>query len=261
VIAVGQVRTAIVTGAAKGLGAGIAGRLASDGLSVVCVDVLDPEPVLASLPVRDGAAHMAVVCDVSDTRAVERVVADVLERDGRVDVLVNNAAVLQPIEPVVATADEVLDRVLAVNLRGTLAFSRAVGTSMIDRRSGRIVNISSQVGKAPWPGHGVYAASKAGVIALTQAMALEVAQYGVYVNCICPGTMDTDQMRGGFRYRAEKLGVSVESLIAEERDAIPLGRLGQPEDAAAMVAWLASEEASFSTGAVFNLTGGQCTGF
>jgi NAD(P)-dependent dehydrogenase (short-subunit alcohol dehydrogenase family) len=186
---------------------------------------------------------------------------DVDARWQRLDVLVNNAAILQPVEPVVATADDVLDRVLAVNLRGTFAFSRAVARTMIDRRSGRIVNISSQVGKAPWPGHGAYAASKAGVIALTQAMALEVAEYGVYVNCICPGTMDTDQMRGGFNYRAEKLGVSVESLIAEERAAIPVGRLGQPEDAAAMVAWLASDEASFSTGAVFNLTGGQCTGF
>jgi NAD(P)-dependent dehydrogenase (short-subunit alcohol dehydrogenase family) len=256
-----EARTAIVTGAAKGLGAGIARRLATDGLSVVCVDVLDPASVVKSLPVNDGAAHMRAVCDVSDTAAVERVVDMVLERDGKVDVLVNNAAILQPIEPVVATPDEVLDRVYSVNLRGTFAFSRAVGRAMIDRRSGRIVNISSQVGKAPWPGHGAYAASKAGVIALTQAMALEVAQYGVYVNCICPGSMDTDQMRGGFTYRAQNLGVSLESLIAEERDAIPLGRLGQPEDAAAMVAWLASDEASFSTGAVFNLTGGQCTGF
>jgi NAD(P)-dependent dehydrogenase (short-subunit alcohol dehydrogenase family) len=261
VIPVGEVRTAIVTGAAKGLGTGIARRLASDGLAVACVDVLDTAPVVAALPVHDGVAHMAAICDVADTAAVERVVGEVLERAGRIDVLVNNAAILQPIEPVVATADDVLDRVLAVNLRGTFAFSRAVARTMIDRRSGRIVNISSQVGKAPWPGHGAYAASKAGVIALTQAMALEVAEYGVYVNCICPGTMDTDQMRGGFNYRAEKLGVSVESLIAEERAAIPVGRLGQPEDAAAMVAWLASDEASFSTGAVFNLTGGQCTGF
>jgi NAD(P)-dependent dehydrogenase (short-subunit alcohol dehydrogenase family) len=257
----GDVRTAIVTGAAKGLGAGIARRLAADGHSVACVDVVNPGEVVAALPTPDGASHLSLIADVSDSAAVERVVAQVLKRDGRIDVLVNNAAVLQPIEPVVATTDEVLERVLAVNLRGTFAFSRAVGRAMIDQRRGRIVNISSQVGKVPWPGHGAYAASKAGVIALTQAMALELAEYGIYVNCICPGTMDTDQMRGGFAYRAEKLGVDIQALIADERAAIPLGRLGQPEDAAAMVAWLASDDASFSTGAVFNLTGGQCTGF
>jgi 3-oxoacyl-[acyl-carrier protein] reductase/sorbitol-6-phosphate 2-dehydrogenase len=252
-------RVALVTGAAKGLGAGIAERLAEDGATVVCADVLDAGPTVARL--RDGAPHEAVVLDVARTADVDRVVAAVLDRLGAIDVLVNNAAIAHPVRPLLDLDDEAVARVFAVNVGGTIACSRAVGRAMRDRGSGRIVNIASQVGKVPWPGHAAYSASKAAVIALTQAMALELAADGVMVNCICPGTMDTDQMRGGFADTARQLGRERDELIAEKAASMPMGRLGTPRDAGAMVAFLASEDASFTTGATFNLTGGESVAF
>lgn len=254
-------RVAIVTGAAKGLGAGVARRLAHDGASVICLDVLDPRPAVQRLEVVGGAQHTGAQVDISVSEDVEALVARVLDRYGAIDALVNNAAVAQPVQPLVDTSDEVVERVLAVNVRGTIACSRAVGRAMRERGRGRIVNVASQVGRVPWPGQAVYAASKAAVIALTQAMALELVGSGVIVNCICPGTMATDQMRGGFRDRAKMLGRDVEELIEEKARSMPLGRMGTPEDLAAMVAWLLSEEASFTVGAFLNLTGGECIAF
>jgi 3-oxoacyl-[acyl-carrier protein] reductase len=252
----------IVTGAAKGLGAGIAGRLAADGAIVACADVLEAEALVAELPApRDGEAHLAAVLDVSDTGAVDTFVETVHARFGRLDGLVNNAAVIQPRLELTETPDEVIDRILAVNLRGTIACARAAGRIMREQGRGRIVNFSSLVAKAPWPELAVYAASKAGVVAVTQAMALELASSGVLVNCVCPGTMDTDQMRGGFAEVAARRGIDLDQAVAEKAREMPLGRLGTPEDAAALVAWLLSDQASFSTGATFNLTGGESVAF
>lgn len=252
---------AIVTGAAKGLGAGVARRLAHDGASVICVDTLDPRPTVQRLEVVGAARHMAAQLDISVSDDVESLVANVLDRYGAIDALVNNAAVAQGVQPLIDTPDDVVERVLSVNVRGTVACLRAVGRGMRERGSGRIVNIASQVGRVPWPGQAVYAASKAAVIALTQAVALELAGSGVVVNCICPGTMATDQMRGTFRDRAQMLGRDAEELIEEKARSMPLGRMGTPEDLAAMVAWLLSEEASFTVGAFLNLTGGECIAF
>jgi NAD(P)-dependent dehydrogenase (short-subunit alcohol dehydrogenase family) len=195
--------------------------------------------------------------DVAESRAVTALVESVLARYGQIDVLVNNAAITHPMQPIVDISDDVIDHVFAVNVRGTIACSRAVGRAMCARGSGRIINIASQLGKAPWPGHAVYSASKAAVIALTQASALELAPNGVIVNCICPGTLVTDQMRATFADKARASGRDVNELIDEAAKAMPLGRMGKPEDVAALVAWLASEEASFIVGAAINLTGGE----
>jgi NAD(P)-dependent dehydrogenase (short-subunit alcohol dehydrogenase family) len=255
-------RVALVTGAAKGLGAGIAQRLAEEGATVLCGDVLDAGPVAGRLPRRKASPpHESITLDIAETGAVERVVADALRRHGHIDVLVNNAAIAHRVAPVLDLDDATIDHVFAVNVRGTIACSRAVGRAMRERGSGRIINIASQVGKAPWAGHGAYSASKAAVIALTQAMALELAATGVFVNCICPGTMATDQMRGGFADTARQLGRDADELIAEKAASMPFGRMGTPADAGAMVAWLASADASFTTGATFNLTGGESVAF
>jgi NAD(P)-dependent dehydrogenase (short-subunit alcohol dehydrogenase family) len=255
-------RFAIVTGAAQGLGQGIAVRLASDGATVICVDILDASATtdMIASTVGDDRAWAAQV-DVSITDEVENLVKAVLDRHGAIDILVNNAAVMQPIMDVTETDDATIDRVLAVNLRGVIAFSRPVGRHMRERRYGRIINISSQVGKVAWPGIAVYSAAKAAVIALTQAMGLELAPFGVFVNSICPGTMDTAQARYTFQNQAVKVGRLVEDLVREKQQAMPLRRLGSPQDAAAMVAWLASDEATFTVGAALNLTGGEFVGF
>jgi NAD(P)-dependent dehydrogenase (short-subunit alcohol dehydrogenase family) len=255
-------RVAIVTGAAKGLGAGIAHRLAAEGARVACADILDTEELVAALTLpAAGGEHLSGTVDVSSVQQVERFVSRVVERHGRIDVLVNNAATIQPLAPLLETPDDVVERVLAVNVRGVFSFARAAGQFMREQGAGRIVNIGSLVAKDPWPGLAVYAASKAAVIALTQAMALELAASGVLVNCVCPGTMDTDQMRSSFEGIARERGVSIEQAIAEKRASMPLGRLGTAADAAAIVAWLASDEASFTTGATINLTGGESVVF
>jgi NAD(P)-dependent dehydrogenase (short-subunit alcohol dehydrogenase family) len=122
---------------------------------------------------------------------------------------------------------------------------------------GRIITVASQVAVVPWPGIGVYAASKAAVISLTKTLAVELVPYNVIVNCILPGTMETDQMRQTMGEESQVTGVDLNQLIESQRQKMPLGRMGSPDDAASLAAWLASDEASFSVGGVFDLTGGE----
>jgi NAD(P)-dependent dehydrogenase (short-subunit alcohol dehydrogenase family) len=241
-------RVALVTGAARGLGEGIAEAFAREGAVVVCADVIDASQVAESLPAAaDGRRGRAVHLDVTDTREVEDTVLSVVAEYGSLDVL---ASMLD-------TTDEVIDRVFAVNVRGVIACSRAAGRAMAERGWGRIINTASQVGKVAWPGWGMYSASKAAVIAVTQVMALELAPHGVTVNCICPGTMLTDMTRTGFGASAQAAGRDVEEMLREKAESIPLGRLGSPEDMGCMAVFIASDEARYTTGAAFNLTGGE----
>ena len=251
-------RVALVTGASRGLGEGIARAFAREGAVVVCADVIDASAVADSLPPgSDGRRSRAVNLDVTDTGQVEETVSSIVDEYGSLDVLANNAGVAQPIASMLDTTDEIIDRVFAVNVRGVIACSRAAGRAMADKGWGRIINTASQVGKVAWPGWGTYSASKAAVIAVTQVMALELAPHGVTVNCICPGTMLTDMTRTGFGAAAEETGRPLEELLREKAESIPLGRLGAPEDMGNMAAWIASEDARYTTGAAFNLTGGE----
>jgi NAD(P)-dependent dehydrogenase (short-subunit alcohol dehydrogenase family) len=251
-------RVALVTGAARGLGEGIARAFAREGAVVICAAGLDAGPVAESLPASpDGRRGRAIHLDVTDTPAVEAAVTALLEEFGSVDILANNAGVAQPIATMLETEDDVIDRVFAVNVRGMIACSRAAGRAMKEKRWGRIVNTASQVGKSAWPGWGTYSASKAAVIAVTQVMALELAPYHVTVNAICPGTMVTDMMRTGFGEAARAAGRDVAEMIQEKADSIPLGRMGTADDIGNMAAWIASDEACYTTGAAFNLTGGE----
>jgi 3-oxoacyl-[acyl-carrier protein] reductase/sorbitol-6-phosphate 2-dehydrogenase len=251
-------RIALVTGSARGLGEGIARALAREGAVVVCADVLDAAPVVETLgPSPDGRRGRAVALDVTDSTRVGRVVQEIVDEYGSLDILANNAGVAQPVADVVDTPTEVIDRVFAVNVKGLVNCSQAAGRIMREQRSGRIVNTASQVGKSAWPGWGIYSASKAAVIAITQVMALELAPFGVTVNCICPGTMVTDMMRTGFGQAADAAGRDVEELIREKAESIPLGRMGTGDDIGNMAAWIASDEACYTTGAAFNLTGGE----
>jgi len=255
-------RVAVVTGSARGLGEGIARALAGEGALVVCADLRDADAVASDLPAAaDGRAAEAVKLDVTDTAQVERTFSAIAERHGALDILVNNAGVAQPIADVVDTPDEVVDRVFAVNVKGVLACSRAAGRVMREQRRGRIVNTASQVGKSAWPGWGVYSMSKACVIAMTQVLALELAPYDVTVNCICPGTMRTDMTWTGFGEAAKQIDRDRDEMLEEKAASIPLRRLGTPEDMGRMVAWIASDDASYTTGAAFNLTGGEAVFF
>ena len=251
-------RVALVTGAGGGLGGGIAAALAERGATVLCADIRDAGSVADTLP--RGRGH-AVTLDVTDSAQVDRAIGELVREYGRLDLLVNNAGIAQQPTPLLDTPDDVIERVLNVNVKGVLYCSRAAVRVMIGGRSGRIINISSQAGKCGAPNWAVYSASKAAVIAATQALALEVAQHSITVNCICPGPMLTEMTRASIRVEAEEKGENEAEMLAKRGRSLPVGRFGTPEDVGAMVAWIASDDSAFTTGASFNLTGGESVFF
>jgi len=225
-------RTAIVTGGLQGVGAAIVKRLEASGAKALVWD----------LAAKTGAV------DVSDAAAVERATAKALADLGRIDVLVNNAGVAGLNLPTVDYPVEEWERVLRVNLTGPFLCCRAVAPHMVERKYGRIVNIASIAGKEGNPNAVAYSASKAGVIALTKSLGKELARTGVLVNCVTPAAAKTaifDQM--------------TEEHISYMLSKIPMNRFVTVEEIAALVCWLASEDCSFSTGAVFDISGGRAT--
>ena len=225
-------RTAIVTGGLQGIGAAIAKRLEGSGATVRLWDLAaKKDPV-----------------DVSDAAAVERAAKKALADLGTIDVLVNNAGVAGLNVPVVDYSVEEWERVLKVNLTSQFLCCRALAPHMVKRKYGRIVNIASIAGKEGNPNAAAYSASKAGVIALTKSLGKELAQTGVLVNCVTPAAAKTaifDQM--------------TEQHINYMLSKIPMNRFVTVEEIASLVCWLASEDCSFSTGAVFDISGGRAT--
>jgi 3-oxoacyl-[acyl-carrier protein] reductase len=216
----------IVTGGAGGLGAAIAERLRQDGFDVVAADL--PE------------------LDVTDHESIDAFVAGVLDRHGRLDVLVNNAGVAGPSAPVDVYPVDAWRRVLEVNLTGTFLCTRRCIPPMRERGYGRIVNIASIAGKEGNPNMAAYSASKAGVIALTKSAGKELARSGILVNCVVPAVFDTGLTHAASADEGELFAARV-----------PMGRMGRPEELAELVAWLASDRCSFSTGASYDISGGR----
>jgi NAD(P)-dependent dehydrogenase (short-subunit alcohol dehydrogenase family) len=240
-------RVAIVTGAAGALGTAMCERLVRDGLRVVVADLaLDPAEALARRLDPSGDVALAVAADVTSYPSVEAMVAAALAWAGRIDILVNNAGIGEGLIPTWEMPLETWQRTIDVDLTGVFYGCRAVLPTLLERGYGRIINISSIAGKEGKHNPVAYAAAKAGVIGLTKALAFEVADRGILVNAITPGSIMTRNWS---------------HLPEDEIDAVrrrhPIGRLGRPEEVAAMVAWLASDEASFSTGAVFDISGGR----
>jgi 3-oxoacyl-[acyl-carrier protein] reductase len=239
----GQV--AIVTGAARGLGRAIAESLAGCGAKVACIDV-NAETLngtVSEIKAAGGTAE-AFVCDVTKSEQVNQTVDEVSKKLGGLNILVNNAGITRD-GLVMRMKDEDWDAVLGINLRGTFLFTRAVIRPMLKAERGRIINIASVAGLMGNPGQTNYSASKAGVIGLTRTVAKEVASRGVTVNAVAPGFIATEM--------AAKLGADKLELIKKET---PLGRLGEPQDIADAVLFLASEAASFITGQVLTVDGG-----
>lgn len=229
-------RVAVVTGGAKGIGAAIARRLAADGAAV---EVWDLEP---------AAGFASETVDVAEEAAVERAASATLARRGRIDILVNNAGILGPAQPLERTDLGLWRRIHEVNLTGTFLCCRAVIPAMRRQGGGRIVNIASIAGKEGTPNAAAYSSSKAGVIALTKALGKELVEAGILVNAIAPAAIAT-----------ELLAQAGPELVATFVARCPMRRLGTVEEAAALVAWLVSPACSFSTGAVFDLSGGRAT--
>jgi len=240
-------RVAVVTGAAGTLGTAMCERFVRDGVRVVVADVaIEPARVLARRLDSSGARALAFAVDVTDYPSVESMVATTLAWGDRIDILVNNAGISEGHVPTWEMPLEAWRRTIDVDLTGVFHGCRAVLPSMLERRWGRIVNISSIAGKEGKHNPAAYAAAKAGVIGLTKAVAFEVAERGILVNAITPGSIWTEAWS---------------RLDEEQRDEVrsrhPIGRFGQAEEVAALVAWLSSDECSFSTGAVFDISGGR----
>jgi 3-oxoacyl-[acyl-carrier protein] reductase len=240
-------RTAIVTGAGQGIGRGIALCLAEHGANVVLIDLVDerlPE-VVAEIEAK-GVQALGVQADVSNVDDVNRMVEQTIERFKRVDILVNNAGTAI-MKTAVNQTEADWDAVLDLNLKGVFLCCQRVLREMIDQKSGAILNIASIAAMTYTVPHVPYAASKAGVVALTRDLAYEVARHGVRVNAIAPGMIETPLMQGA---------VSEEQRKTYESN-IPLGRFGQPEDIGEAVAFLVSDAASFITGVTLPVSGGS----
>ena len=238
-------RVALVTGASRGIGRAIALRLAALGATVVAAARgTNAAPVAEEIATAGGRAE-SIALDVTDQAAIEAAVAAALEKFGRIDVLVNNAGITRDQLMLRMKRDD-WDAVLATNLTAAFACSQAVLKPMIKQRSGRIINITSVVGQAGNAGQANYAASKAGLIGFTKALALEVASRNVTVNAVAPGLIETDMTRAISAEAHEKWAAG-----------IPLKRLGTPDDVAAAVVFLASDEASYITGHVLAVNGGM----
>lgn len=240
----------LVTGGANGLGLGVAQRFVAEGATVWIADV-DPE----TEAIAAGIGATGVRCDVSDSARVDAVVAALTERHGGLDVAVANAGIGGG-GPIAEMTDERYRRIIAVNLDGVYFTCRAAARAMIAAGSGVIVTVGSVFGQDTPAGASAYGAAKAGVVAITHAIARELAPHGIRVNCISPGHMGTELYWTALRRRAGARGITFEEMSAEELSAVPLGRFGTGEDVGGLVAFLASPDAAYLTGQTINIDGG-----
>ena len=234
-------KTAVVTGASRGIGLEVARVLASRGAAVAIIATKENTDLAKSLADEQGVKVLAYACDVSCADSVKKTFDQIIEDFGAIDILVNNAGITRD-GLLMRMKDEDFDDVIRVNLRSVFICTKAVARHMMGRRQGRIINMSSINGIRTQPGQANYAASKAGVIGLTKTNSLELAPRGITVNAIAPGFIQTDM--------TAKLN---EDTIQKFKEAIPLKELGKPADIANLVAFLASEEARYITGQVIGV--------
>ena len=239
-------KIALVTGASRGIGQSISMILAQNGAHVVCVsrNINDVQSVADKITHQKFNAS-AASCDISDSNNVTELVKDIIEKHGRIDILINNAGITRD-NLLMRMSEDDWNEVINVNLKAAFTAIKAASRSMIKQRSGRIINISSVVGLMGNAGQANYAASKAGLIGMTKSVAREFASRGITANCIAPGYVETEM--------TNKLTDKVKSSLNEQ---IPLGRIGNVEDIAYAVAFLASDEASYITGQTLAVDGGM----
>jgi 2-hydroxycyclohexanecarboxyl-CoA dehydrogenase len=243
-------RVAFVSGAARGIGRGIAEKLAADGRAVAIGDLLGEEARETALAIeKHGGSAIAVTLDVTSTDSVAAAIAETTERLGAIDVLVNNAG-WDELHPFLETDEPFWDRVIDVNFKGVLRLTKAVLPGMVEREWGRIVSISSDAGRVGSSGESVYAGAKGAIIAFMKTIAREVASNGVTANAVCPGPTDTAMLQ---QVMSGEGGDKVRDAMTR---AVPMKRLGTPEDIAAAVAFLASEDAGYITGQALSVSGG-----
>lgn len=243
-------KTALVTGASRGIGRAIALELAASGADVAvnyAGNASAAQEVVAKIEAM-GRSALAVQADVASAEDVDRMMSAVMERFGKLDILVNNAGITRD-NLLIRMKEEEFDAVISTNLKGVYNCIKAVARPMMKQRSGRIINISSVVGAVGNPGQTNYAAAKAGVIGLTKSVARELASRGITVNCVAPGFIATDM--------TDQLSDDVKEAMLKQ---IPLGVFGSPEQVAKTVRFLASDDASYMTGQTLHVDGGMYMG-
>jgi 2-hydroxycyclohexanecarboxyl-CoA dehydrogenase len=244
-------KAAVVTGGASGIGRAIAERLAAEGC---VVGIFDPnrggaEEVVSAITAAGGKAYAHPI-DISDLASVQAAVKAFQEQAGAIEVLVNNAG-WDKAAPFLASTPDLWKKLIDINLYGPINMHYAVLPGMVERKRGRVVNIASDAGRVGSSGESVYSACKGGIIALTKTLAREHARHNIQLNCVCPGPTDTPLLRS---FAQE--GDSGQKLIDGLTRAIPMKRLGQPDDYAGIVAFLASDDAAYITGQTLSVSGG-----
>jgi len=238
-------KTALITGGASGIGRAIVLLFARQGARVICADLNESKAAEVAKEAKDaGFVVEPVAVDLADPKSARRCAADVIARHTRVDLLVN-AAGWNDLQAFMENAPDYMDRVIAVNLGGTVHITQALLPPMIEAKKGKIVNISSDAGRVGSSGETVYAAAKGGVIAFTKSLAREMARYAININCVCPGPTDTPMLAT----RPEKLR---EAFLK----AIPFRRFARPEEIADAVLFFASSRSDYVTGQVLSVSGG-----
>ena len=241
-------KVAIITGGAQGIGEAIARRLASESGTVAILDIQhEKAQVVADDIGSRGGSAIAVKMDIADSQDVRRAVKETEDKLGKVDILINNAGWDKAV-PFIELTEELWDKIIAINLRGPITVTRAVLDGMISRNYGKIVNIASDAGRVGSSGESVYSACKGGIIAFTKTLARELMRYNILVNCVAPGPTDTPLLA--------EVGEDIPKLREALEKAIPMRRIGKPEEQAAAIAFLASDEASFITGQTLSVSGG-----
>jgi 2-hydroxycyclohexanecarboxyl-CoA dehydrogenase len=244
-------KTALVTGAARGIGRAIALALGREGAQVAVLDILrdGAEAVRGELEAL-GVKGLALGVDLTHRREVDRAVEDILAQWGQLDIVVNNAG-WDKLEPFLQSQEETWEKIIDVNFKSVLYVCRAALPHMVERGSGRVISIASDAGRVGSTGEAVYAGAKGAIIAFSKTLARELARHGITVNVVCPGLTETPLLQG-IRDESPRAAKVIEAVTR----AIPLGRVGQPEDIAGAVAFLASPAADFITGQTLSVSGG-----
>jgi 2-hydroxycyclohexanecarboxyl-CoA dehydrogenase len=244
-------RTALVTGGGRGIGRAVAEGLAADGLNIVIADLRreESEEVAAAIAERGGQA-LAVACDVADTAAVRAAVDAATERFHQIEVLVNNAG-WDDLMPFLATDEAFWDRIIDINFKGPLRFTKLLLPGMVERGWGRIVNIGSDAGRVGSSLESVYSGAKGGLIAFTKTIAREVARNGVTANVVCPGPTDTP-----FMQETMAAQLDADAVLGAVVKSVPMRRLAQPAEVAAAVRFFVTDEAGYVTGQTLSVSGG-----
>lgn len=244
-----QDRVAIVTGAARGIGAAITERFLKAGARVALAELDAAEArKLAQKLDPSGQRTLVVEVDITKEAQVQAMAGQVQDHWGTIQILVNNAGIAGPNKPLVDVSEEEWDHVSNVNLKGVFLGCKSVLPTMLKNRNGRIVNVASIAGKEGNPNLAAYSATKAGVICLTKALAKEVCREGIYVNCITPAVIETSILE-------QVTQQQIDYMVSR----IPMGRVGKPAEVAALVHFLASDDCSFTTGGCFDISGGRAT--